>query len=114
MSEFVASLAEPITVAPSSTVSTTVLKAEGANVVLFAFDAGEELSEHTAAMPVLLQALDGRMSVTTPTLSVTLVPGALLHLDTREPHSVLAEVPSTLMLTMLVGARRPPVSPAAD
>ena len=36
----------------------------GGNVVLFSFDTGEELSEHTAAMPVFVQTLKGRLKVT--------------------------------------------------
>ncbi len=101
MSDFVGDLASRIDVTPSSTVSTTVLKAEGVRLVLFAFDAGEELSEHTAAMPVLLQAVSGSMTVTTPTETVVLAPGDVLHLGTREPHSVLAGEPSRLLLTMI-------------
>ena len=54
-----------VDVAPDSTVSRTVLKDEGvARVVLFGFDTGQELSEHTTAVPVLPQVLDGRLEVT--------------------------------------------------
>ena len=49
----IADLAALVQVQPQSTVSRTVLKAEGTNVVLFAFDTDEELREHTAAIPVL-------------------------------------------------------------
>ena len=61
--EHIDALGALIEVAPESTVSRTVLKAEGARVVLFAFDTGQELSEHTAAVPILLQVLDGRLRV---------------------------------------------------
>ena len=47
-----------------STVSRTVLKAEGVRLVLFAFDEGQVLTEHTAAMPVLLQTVSGRFRIT--------------------------------------------------
>jgi quercetin dioxygenase-like cupin family protein len=90
-----------IDVTPESTVSTTVLKAEGVRIVLFSFDAGEELSEHTAAMPVLLQTLSGRLEVTADGRTIELMPGSVAHLSTRVPHSVLALEPSRLMLTML-------------
>ena len=43
-------LAALIEVNDDATVSRTVLKAEGARIVLFSFDTGQELSEHTAAM----------------------------------------------------------------
>ena len=53
----VAAVADLVAIAPESTVSRTILRAEGVRLVLFAFDTGEELTEHTAAMPVLLQTL---------------------------------------------------------
>ncbi len=92
-----------VVVAPDSTVSRTVVKASGVRMVLFAFDAGQELTEHTAAVPAILQVLDGRLQVTAAGNSVELVPGGVVHLDARLPHSVLAHEPSRLLLTMLTG-----------
>lgn len=94
----VASLVEP---AADSTVSRTVLKAEGARMVLFFFDAGQELTEHTAAVPVLLQVLDGGLTISAAGRSVELVPGEVVHLPARLPHAVVAREPSRLLLTML-------------
>lgn len=94
-----------VTVQPESTVSRTVLRAEGVRVVLFAFDAGQELTEHTAAMPVLLQVVTGHLQITADGRTEDLRPGAVLHLATREPHAVHAVEPSVLSLTML-DARR--------
>jgi len=45
----VASVADLVEIAPQSTVSRTILRQEGVRLVLFAFDKGEELSEHTVA-----------------------------------------------------------------
>jgi quercetin dioxygenase-like cupin family protein len=90
-----------IEVNEDATVSRTVLKAEGVRIVLFSFDAGQELSEHSAAMPVLLQVIDGALTVTAGGDTVDLVPGAVIHLPTRMPHSVLATQPSRMVLTML-------------
>lgn len=97
----VADLAALVEVAPDSTVSRTVLRAEGARLVLFSFDAGQELSEHTAAVPVLLQVLDGVLEVSADGRTVVLRPGGVVHLGTRLPHSVVALAPSVLLLTML-------------
>lgn len=94
-------LASLITVNPESTVSRTVLRAEGARIVLFSFDAGQELTEHTAAMPVLLHVLDGHLQVTAAGRTVELVPGGVIHLGTRCPHAILAKEPTRLVLTML-------------
>jgi len=94
-------LASLVAVDTEATVSRTVLKAEGVRLVLFSFDAGQELSEHTAAVPVLLQVLDGRLSVSSGGTTVELVPGGVVHLRTRAPHSVVALEPSRMLLTML-------------
>jgi quercetin dioxygenase-like cupin family protein len=96
-------LAHLVSVQPEATVSRTVLRAEGTNVVLFAFDAGEELREHTAALPVLLQTLEGAFDITAAGRTVTLRPGDLIHLQTRLPHAVKALEPSKLALFLLTG-----------
>lgn len=90
-----------IDVAPDSTVSRTILKAEGVRQVLFSFDEGQELTEHTAAVPVLLQVLDGRLRVAAADREVELRPGGVVHLGTRLPHAILALEPSRLLLTMI-------------
>ncbi|SER72629.1 hypothetical protein SAMN05443377_107110 [Propionibacterium cyclohexanicum] len=100
-------LASMVSVQEDATVSRTVLKADGARVVLFAFDAGQVLTEHTAAMPVLLVALDGRFTINGGGTSVELIPGGLIHFDTRLPHTVVAEEPSRLALIMLDNRAKP-------
>lgn len=99
--EHIDELGALIELAADSTVSRTVLKAEGARVVLFAFDTGQELSEHTAAVPILLQVLDGRLRVGADGQHVELVPGGLVHIGSRVPHEILALEPSRMALTML-------------
>ena len=99
--ESVDQLADLVQVQEDSTVSRTVLTGEGARMVLFAFDGGQELTEHTAAVPVLLQALDGEFEITAAGRTVSLRPGGIVHLGTRTPHAVVAKAPSRLLLTML-------------
>ena len=45
-------------------VSRSVLKGATGNVTLFAFDAGQELSEHTAPYDALVQVVDGEAAIT--------------------------------------------------
>lgn len=94
-------LGQLIDIADDSTVSRTVLKADGARLVLFSFDTGQELSEHSAAMPVLIHVVDGRLTVGAGGESVELGPGGIIHLPARLPHSVLAVEPTRMLLTML-------------
>lgn len=98
---YVHDLAAKAEVAEDSTVSRTVVKAEGMRLVLFAFDAGQELTEHTAAVPVLVQALDGAFDFTADGRTVDLRPGDVVHLRTRVPHAVLAREAGRLLLTMI-------------
>lgn len=98
---FLADLGTLIEITQDATVSRTVMTAEGTRLVLFSFDAGQELSEHTAAMPVLLQVLDGNLTVAAGGRSVDLRPGGVVHLPARLPHAVIALEPSRLLLTML-------------
>ncbi len=98
---FISNLAEEIDYADSSTISKTLLRAEGVNIVLFSFDAGEELSEHTAAMPVLVQTLEGELEITADGKTVTLLPGGVVHFTTRLPHAVKAIKPSKMVLYMM-------------
>lgn len=93
-----------IAVQPEATVSRVALQAAGVRVVLFAFDTGQELTEHTAAVPALLQVVSGHLTVTAADRTVELRPGGLVHFAARLPHAVVAQEPTVLVLTMLQGA----------
>ncbi|MCJ7491979.1 MAG: cupin domain-containing protein, partial [Dehalococcoidia bacterium] len=47
-----------------SVVSRQVMKGDGGNVTLFAFDRGEGLTEHTSPFDALVYVLDGESEVT--------------------------------------------------
>jgi quercetin dioxygenase-like cupin family protein len=80
----------------------TVLKSTGANVVVFAFEPGTSLPGHEAQYPVILQALEGSVSVQLGERSIRLVPGDLLHIEPAVPHSVEAAERAKLQLTVLM------------
>lgn len=98
-------VARMVSVQPEATVSRTLMRTEGGNVVLFSFDAGQELSEHTAAMPVFVQPLSGRLLVRGGDEEREAVPGDLIYFPTRLPHAIRALEPSVMMLTMIMAAR---------
>ncbi len=97
----VVDLADLVQVSEASIVSRVVMRAEGVRIVLFAFDTDQELTEHTAAVPILLQALDGRLRVGAGGASVELAPGGVVHIGARVPHEVLALEPARMALAML-------------
>lgn len=98
---YIADLNAELAYQDDATVSKTAMKVEGARVVCFAFDAGQVLTEHTAAMPVVLTVTEGRLRITADGRDVELVSGGLIHFDTRLPHAVEALEPSKLNLIML-------------
>lgn len=99
--KFVGSLADEIDVQAGSTVSKVVVKDGPLRLVLFAFDAGEELTEHTASLPVVIQVIDGSVTVEASGDRAELSAGGWLFLEANEPHTVVAEEPSKMLLTMV-------------
>jgi quercetin dioxygenase-like cupin family protein len=87
----------------AGTLSRVLHNDERVRLVLFAFDAGQELTEHTASVPALLQVVSGRFRVGAGGDAFEMGPEAWLRLDPHEPHSLLALQPSRLLLTMLPG-----------
>ena len=94
-------IASMVQINEGATVSRTVMHAEGVRLVLFSFDKGEILSEHTAAMPVILHTLEGALEIEADGRTVVLKPGDVIHFGTRLPHAVRALEPSKLALYML-------------
>ncbi|WP_029144763.1 cupin domain-containing protein [Microbacterium luticocti] len=90
-----------VAVEPGRRTSQVALSGEGARVVVFAFDAGAELTEHTAPGPIVVQALSGCLAFSAEGRTHELRPGSLLHLDARIPHSVRALEPSKMLLTLI-------------
>lgn len=76
----------------------TVLSVGGARVIVLSFDSGQTMKEHRSHHPVVLQALDGRVRVSTAEQTVDLTAGGLLYLPTALPHSVEALEPSRVTL----------------
>ncbi|WP_420705311.1 cupin domain-containing protein [Actinomyces sp. S6-Spd3] len=101
-------IASMIQVNEGATVSRTVMHCEGMRLVLFSFDTDELLSEHTAAMPVILQTLEGALEISADGRTVILRPGDVIHFGTRLPHAVRALEPSKMALFMLDSRERSP------
>lgn len=83
----------------------TVLDAPGVRVVVLGFAAGSALTEHrTPKHPLLMQALEGELTVTVAGEDTVLRPGDFLHLDAGVLHAVRADVDSHLALFLLNSA----------
>jgi len=98
---FIPDIAAEVPITPDGTLSRVLHRDDRLRLVGFAFDAGQELTEHTAAVPVVIQAITGALDVTAGGETVRLTPGGWLTLAASEPHTVFAVGPSVLLLTML-------------
>ena len=82
-------------------VSQTLVKGKAGTVTLFAFDAGEGLSEHTAPFDALIFALDGRATVTVGGNAHSIAAAQIIRLPASVPHAVQAEEKFKMMLVMI-------------
>jgi quercetin dioxygenase-like cupin family protein len=82
-------------------VSRIVIKRESGNVTLFAFDAGQELSEHTAPYDALVQVVDGEAAITVAGRPYRLGTGDMILMPAHQPHALKAVSPFKMLLTMI-------------
>ena len=82
-------------------VSRIVLKRESGSVTLFAFDAGQALSEHTTPYDALVQVLEGEAEVTIAGRPHALRAGEMIVMPAQQPHAVRAASRFKMLLTML-------------
>ncbi len=89
--------------ATGSVVSKTLLKKEIGNLTLFAFDAGQGLSEHSAPFDAAVQVLDGTAEITIGGETQTVKAGELLIMPADIPHALQAKERFKMLLTMIKG-----------
>ncbi len=94
-------LASQVQYQKNAVVSNQVLRAENGNVTLFAFDAGQELSEHSTPHDALLQMLDGKAEIIISGKSFPMQIGETIILPADEPHAVKATKQFKMLLTMI-------------
>ena len=82
-------------------VSRQITKAEGGNVTLFAFDEGQELSEHTTPFDALVHVLDGEAEIKISGKLFQLEAGEAILMPANEPHAVKAVKRFKMLLTMI-------------
>lgn len=81
--------------------SQTLSNEAGVEVVLFAFAAGERLSEHTSARPAIIHILSGEGDLTVGGDAYAAIPGTWLRMPADTGHSVFARTPLVMALYLL-------------
>ena len=83
--------------------SRVLARTAAGNITLFAFDAGEELSEHTAPFDALVLTLSGSLVLTIGGHEVRTRPQSVALMPANVPHAVRATESSRMLLIMLRG-----------
>ena len=91
-------------------VSRTLAQKSGGTVTLFAFEAGQGLSEHTAPFDALVFVLEGRAELTIGGRKVPAGAGQAVLMPSGVPHAVHAPERFKMMLVMV----REPLAPASS
>ena len=94
-------MADLVAYQEGSVVSRQITKADAGNVTLFAFDAGQELSEHTTPFDALVHVLDGRLEVRIGGEPFSLQAGDAIIMPAGVPHALKAPVRFKMLLTMI-------------
>jgi quercetin dioxygenase-like cupin family protein len=94
-------LAELVAYQEGSVVSRQITKADAGNITLFAFDAGQELSEHTAPFDALVHILEGEAEIRIAGRPFALYAGDAIIMPADEPHAVMATKRFKMLLTMI-------------
>lgn len=94
-------LREPVETPQNGIVSRTIHNDRSARVVLFSFAEGQQLSDHTASVPVTVVVVEGEADIVIDDEQHDGRTGSWVHIDANVPHSVMARTPLTLLLTLL-------------
>lgn len=94
-------LVESVVYQSNAIVSRTLIKADAGTVTLFAFDKGQELSEHTAPFDALVHVLDGEAEIRINQDTYSVGAGELLIMPANEPHALRAGQAFKMLLTMI-------------
>lgn len=88
------------TIPPDSIVSRTFYKDGQLKAILFGFDTGQELSEHTSSQAAIIQIVQGEATVTLGEDQHDVRTGAWIHMPPQLKHSITAKTPLLMLLLM--------------
>jgi quercetin dioxygenase-like cupin family protein len=98
---YFADLAAEAPIPQRGILSQTVSDADGVELVLFSFAAGEQLSEHTSGRPAIIQIVAGEADLTAGDEAFDGRPGSWLRMSAGVRHSVVARTPVVMALYLL-------------
>jgi len=84
-----------------SVVSRMIVYKKSGTITLFAFDAGEGLSEHTAPYDAVAHIIDGEAEISIEQAPFLLKEGQMIIMPANKPHALHAQQRFKMMLTMV-------------
>jgi quercetin dioxygenase-like cupin family protein len=96
-------LSDLVDYAEGSVVSRTLAKSKAGTMTVFAFDAGQELSEHSTPYDAYVQVLDGKVELTIGGEPIEAQSGQIVLMPAEIPHALKALTPFKMLLTMIRG-----------
>lgn len=97
----VAPLANLVDYQKDAIVSRTLLRTPFGHIVLFAFDAGQELSEHTSPYEVMVLGVEGEADFTLSGETFKVRAGDALLIPPNAPHALKALTPFKMLLVLI-------------
>ena len=82
-------------------ISRTLIDKKGGTTTLFAFDAGQSLSEHTAPYDALVLILDGNMEINIEGTLHNVETGGCIIMPANKPHALQAKDKTAMLLVMI-------------
>jgi len=98
-------LLQAVEIPQNGTLSRTIYRDDNVKIVLFGFAGGQELSQHTVAVPAIIEILQGDARVTLDTDEKELSTGSWVYMEAKLPHAIYARTDLIMLLTMLTGAQ---------
>lgn len=94
-------LTDQIAYQEGSVVSRTLIDKKVGTLTLFAFGAGQGLSEHTAPYDATIQIIDGEAEVIIEGTSHAVKAGEMIIMPANRPHAVRATTQFKMLLIMI-------------
>jgi len=95
------SLAGLVRYQPAAVVSRTIINQKTGTVSLFAFDQGQELSEHTAPFEAMVVCLEGQAEVSIAGQRQAVRSGEMIIMPAHKPHALQATTRFKMLLIMI-------------
>ncbi len=97
----ISDLTDAVGVPDDGTLSRVLYKDEHVRLVVFGFDRGQELTDHTAGVPVIVHVVKGLIELTVGDQTSEMGPTSWAQIPAGVAHAVRAVEPTVMVLTLL-------------